>query len=96
MIGFRGRPPALHSTYPHPPLLPPEGEAPGVHAYYSQTVAMRQSTICHTRLTRRLVVNRNLHVGFDRLAVAEGWDELRAIEIRTRRVSEAQQRRFLR
>src|SRR5260370_24121554 len=31
--GFRGCPPALRSTYPHSPLLPPQGEAPAKHAY---------------------------------------------------------------
>ncbi len=47
-------------------------------------------------LSRWLVVDRNLDVAFNRLAVAKGRDEFRAIEIRKRRIAEAKQRRFLR
>ncbi len=47
-------------------------------------------------LSRWLVVDRNLYVAFNRLAVAERRDEFRASEIGQRRIAETEQRWFLR
>src|SRR6476646_2620128 len=44
----------LLSTDPHPALLPPEGEAPGVHAYIRKP-SRHDNRAFATRLTRRLV-----------------------------------------
>ncbi len=93
----------MFSTYPHPPLLPSELEATRTDAEYfirdgdhDNGALVCPTNPSHDTLSRRLVVNRNLDIGFDGLAVAEGRNEFRAIEIRKRRAAETEQRRYLR